>query len=207
MNTISSDENASVPGEIFGQILGQLEAARQSASRARVLGIAGCRSGDGATYVLGTLALRLASRSRRGVLRAACEDLLLASRLERSELLAQCSFTNEAGLWLLSSPERGSSSGSSGIASEADLKTAMGVLGSRFDFVLVDCGAVNVSGGIWRVAPIVDDVLLVVAAGETTRHQITYAQRIIAQSGAHLSGCILNRRTYPLPGILHRLLS
>jgi Mrp family chromosome partitioning ATPase len=60
---------------------------------------------------------------------------------------------------------------------------------------------------MWQVAPVVDDVFLVVAAGETKREQVTYAQRIIAQSGAPLSGCILNKRTYPLPGPLHRFLN
>jgi hypothetical protein len=207
MNRIRSDEKASVASDVFGQIIGQLEAARQRVSRARVLGLAGCRSGDGATYVLRKLASQLAVRSRRGVLEADCADLCLASRLMPSELLAQCTFTNQAGLWLLSSPERGASSHFCDAASESDLKAAMLVLGSRFDFVLVDCGAVNVSGGMWQLAPIVDDVLLVVAAGETTRNQITYAQRIIVQSGAHLSGCILNKRTYPLPSGLHRLLN
>jgi hypothetical protein len=29
----------------------------------------------------------------------------------------------------------------------------------------MDCGPVNVSGGIWQVADVVDDVFLVVAAG------------------------------------------
>jgi Mrp family chromosome partitioning ATPase len=72
--------------------------------------------------------------------------------------------------------------------------------------VLLDCGAVNGAGQIWQVGQVVDDVFLVVAAGETTRDQITFAQRIVAQAGANLSGCILNKRTYPIPSLVHRLL-
>jgi hypothetical protein len=205
-STRSVEDENSVNGAL-NQIVGKLDAARQRISRARVLGIAGCRSGDGATFVLDTLAKSLAVRSPKGVLRANCGDLLLASHLRPSELLAQCSFTQEAGLWLLSSSGLDTSPALLGGATESDLKSAMAVLCSRFDFVLLDCGAVNASGRIWQLASIVDDVLLVVAAGETRRNQISYAQRIIAQSGAHLSGCILNKRTYPLPGAIHRLLN
>jgi Mrp family chromosome partitioning ATPase len=204
MNSAIQERSESPVQEGFEQILGHLDAARQRSGRARVLAIAGCRGGDGATFVLRELAKRLAKRSRRGVLQADCADLISASHLNPGELLDQCSFTREAGLWLLSSPDRrfrfADASG------ESDVQSAMMVLRSRFDYILLDCGAVNVSGGIWQVASIVEDVFLVVAAGATTRDQVSYAQRIIAQSGAPLTGCILNKRTYPLPNVIHRLL-
>jgi Mrp family chromosome partitioning ATPase len=191
----------------FEQIVFQLEAARLKQGRARVLGITACRSGAGATFVLGNLARALAGKSRRGVLIADCADLVLASHLEPSDLLGQCSFTEDAGLRLLSGPDRGRRSSLVETSQDGALAAAMSVLAARFDFVLLDCGAANVSGRMWQVASVVDDVFLVVAAGETKREQVTYAQRIIAQSGAPLSGCILNKRTYPLPGPLHRFLN
>jgi Mrp family chromosome partitioning ATPase len=207
MNSTSEDRIGGVIEEGFEQILGHLEAARQRDGRARVSAIVGCRTGDGASFVLGELARRLAARSRRGVLRTNCADLILASHLKPSELIDQCSFARDAGLWLLSSPLRSSRPNFREAPAENDLNAAMLALRSRFDFVLLDCGAVNVGGAIWQIAPVVDDVFLVVAAGETKRDQVTYAQRIIAQSGAPLSGCILNKRTYPLPGMIHRLLN
>jgi hypothetical protein len=207
MNSIIQDRNGSVIHEGFEQILGHLEAARQRDGGARVSAIVGCRAGDGATFVLGELATRLAGRSRRGVLQTSCADLILASHLKPSELIDQCSFVRDAGLWLLSAPQRSPRPNYREAPAEGDLNAAMLALRSRFDFVLLDCGAVNVGGGIWQMAPVVDDVFLVVAAGETKRDQVTYAQRIIAQSGAPLSGCILNKRTYPLPGMIHRLLN
>jgi Mrp family chromosome partitioning ATPase len=207
MISIIQDQTVNITDKRFEQILGHLEAGRQRGGRARVIAIGGCKAGDGATFVLRELARRLAERSRRGVLKADCADLVLASHLKPGELLAQCSFTRDAGLWLLSSADRDSASYFSERPGDPDVVSAMAVLSARFDFVLLDCGAMNVSGGIWQVAAVVDDVFLVVAAGETKREQVTYAQRIIAQSGAHLSGCILNKRTYPLPNVIHRLLN
>jgi Mrp family chromosome partitioning ATPase len=202
---VQSEEWAA--NKAFDQIVYQLEAARLKQGRARVLGITACRSGAGATYVLGNLARVLAGKSRRGVLIADCADLVLASHLEPGDLLEQCSFTEDAGLRLLSGPDRGQRSPRVETSQDGGLAAAMSVLASRFDYVLLDCGAANVSGRMWQVASVVDDVFLVVAAGETKREQVTYAQRIIAQSGAPLSGCILNKRTYPLPGPLHRFLN
>jgi Mrp family chromosome partitioning ATPase len=212
MPMTSTVETESAASGAFEQILGQVEAAGHGLNRARVLGITGCRSGDGATFVFSALARRLAERSRKRVLQANCDDLFMASRLLMacrllpSELLAQCTFTEQAGLWHLSS-ERALSSRFLEASPQHDLKGTMAVLDSRFDFVMLDCGAVNTSGRLWQLAPIVDDVLLVVAAGETKRSQVTYAQRLIARSGAHLAGCILNKRTYPLPDTIHRLLN
>ena len=207
MISVIPDPTAYITDRRFEQILCQLEAARQRVGRARVIAIAGCRSGDGTTFVLGELARRLAERSHRGVLKADCANLVLASHLKPGELLAQCSFSRDAGLWLLSSPDRDSGLCFSERPGDADVVSAMAALSARFDFVFMDCGPVNVSGGIWQVADVVDDVFLVVAAGETKRDQVAYAQRIIAQSGAHLTGCILNKRTYPLPDAIHRLLN
>jgi hypothetical protein len=152
------------------------------------------------------LARRLVQNSRKGVLHATAADLILASHLKPGELLAQCAFTREAGLWMLSAPESHPRGYSSTLPADSDLASAISVLSARFDFVLLDCGAVNGAGQIWQVGPVVDDVFLVVAAGQTTRDQIAFAQRIIAQSGSHLSGCILNKRTYPIPPSIHRML-
>jgi len=167
------------------------------------MAISGCTGGNGATFVLRELARGLAKGSRRGVLEATCADLSLVSRLKAGDLLAQCFFAREAGLWQISTPSKTALD----FPGEADLLATVSVLSARFDFVVLDSGPVNLGGQIWQVGPVVDDVFLVVAAGETRLDQIAYAQRIINQSGAHLSGCILNKRTYPLPSFLHRILN
>lgn len=190
--------------QCFDQVLGHLQASAQGLDRARVLGVVGCRSGDGTTFVFAALGRLLAARSCKRILQADCADLFIASGFTPAELLSHCWFTEQPGRWRFSRPD---GIGLPSDAPEGNLRSAMEVLESQFDFVLLDCGAITTSGRLWQLAPLIDDLFLVVAAGETRRDQVSFAQRIIAQSGAHLAGCILNKRTYPLPRPIHRLLS
>jgi Mrp family chromosome partitioning ATPase len=76
----------------------------------------------------------------------------------------------------------------------------------EFDYVIVDCPAICGSCELSALASLTDSVLLVVAAGKSTRQQMLYAKQAIADSGGWLQGCILNRRTYPIPNLLYRML-
>ena len=189
------------------QVLGRLQAAPQALDRARVLGVVGCKNGDGATFVLDSVARMLAERSRKRILKVDSQDLIACSNLGPSELIAQCRFAELFGVWTLSPSRVNATSQFRETGASGDLRDTMTALDARFDFVLLDCGAVTSSGRLWQVAPFIDDLLLVVAAGETKRTQVAYAQRIIEQSGATLSGCVLNKRTYPLPDLFHRIMS
>ncbi len=193
----------SAPG--FEHILGQLQSSAQGMNRAPLLGIAACTSGDGATFVTNALARQLAAKSRKRVLQTDFRDLFLASVCTASELMSYCVFTDQQGRWRLSAPK--GMRLLQDLVPEGDLRRAIAALGSRFDFLVVDCAAVTTSGWIWPLAPFLDELLLVVAAGETRRQQVHYAQRLIEQAGARLSGCVLNKRTYPLPEAVYRLLS
>jgi len=75
-----------------------------------------------------------------------------------------------------------------------------------FDYLLIDCAPLNESGDALRLSQEADGVFLVVDAGKTRRDQILYAQKLFAQTGRALQGLILNRRTYPIPEFLYKLL-
>ncbi|HME08508.1 MAG TPA: hypothetical protein VKG25_15745 [Bryobacteraceae bacterium] len=75
-----------------------------------------------------------------------------------------------------------------------------------FDYLLIDCSPLNESGDALRLSQEADGVFLVVDAGKTRRDQISYAQKMFAQTGRSLQGLILNRRTYPIPEFLYKLL-
>ena len=77
---------------------------------------------------------------------------------------------------------------------------------SDFDFVLIDCPAVTEAGDALRLAPEADGVFLIVGAGETTRDQVEQAQRVLRYASGHLRGIVLNRRTYPVPKFLYKLI-
>lgn len=75
-----------------------------------------------------------------------------------------------------------------------------------FDFVLIDCPALDVNPVGLRWAEQADGVLLVVEAGVTPVERIEAAERLLQGSTSRLAGMILNRRTYPIPKFLYRLL-
>ena len=76
----------------------------------------------------------------------------------------------------------------------------------NFDFVLIDCPALSVNPVALRWAGEVDGIVCVVQAGVTRVDQIQSAQRLLEASSTKLAGMILNRRTYPIPNFLFKLL-
>ena len=75
-----------------------------------------------------------------------------------------------------------------------------------FDYVLIDCPALNIAGDALRLSQDSDGVFLVVSSGETRRDQIEHAQRMLRHSTDRLLGLVLNRRSYPVPRFLYKLL-
>lgn len=184
------------------QLVGQISSSRNGA--VRVLGIVGCRSGDGTTFVTQSLSAALAMNTEEDVVEINCSRPLVGAFDTHAAVLEACSKGSSSNLWRFDPPRLGVVKQQAAFAA---LGRIVEVLSTRFRFLVLDCGAVGVSGMLWPVARVVDDLLLVVAAGETTKSQIVYAQRLIERSGAHLAGCILNKRTYPLPKRLYRLLA
>ena len=76
----------------------------------------------------------------------------------------------------------------------------------NFDYVLIDCPSLDSSAQALRWAATVDGVILVVQAGVTRIEQIDTAQRLLQTSSGHLAGIVLNRRTYPIPKFLYKIL-
>lgn len=77
-------------------------------------------------------------------------------------------------------------------------------LRSQFEYVLIDCPALRVSGDVLSVAPMADGVILVVEADRTTKDQVANAQKQILSAGGKLSGLILNKRKYAVPDWIYR---
>jgi Mrp family chromosome partitioning ATPase len=80
------------------------------------------------------------------------------------------------------------------------------MLRRKFDYVIIDCPAVCVTGEISGLAGFADGVVMVVGAGRSTKQQIAYALGVVEQAGGVVKGCVLNRRTYPIPSRLYRLM-
>jgi Mrp family chromosome partitioning ATPase len=79
-------------------------------------------------------------------------------------------------------------------------------LRAAFDYILVDCPALNAAGELFSLAPLVDGVIMVVEAGTTRTDQILYAEKSIEFARGKLIGYILNKRTFTVPGWLYKRL-
>lgn len=75
-----------------------------------------------------------------------------------------------------------------------------------FDYILIDCPSLKTSPAAALLAPLVDDLALVVEAGRTRRDEIQSAQRTVELTKAPFLGFVLNKRKYPVPEWLYRRL-
>ncbi len=80
------------------------------------------------------------------------------------------------------------------------------LLRSEFDYSIIDCPPLKVSGDLLSIAPFVDGVLLVIEANRTRRDEPYQAQQSVAAAGGTLLGFIVNKRTNDMPKWLDRML-
>jgi len=75
-----------------------------------------------------------------------------------------------------------------------------------FRFTLIDCPSLEESALALALTPHTDGSVLVVAAGSTDQSRIIRSRDLLSQSKAPLLGCVLNRRTYPIPSWIYKRL-
>lgn len=76
----------------------------------------------------------------------------------------------------------------------------------HFDLVLLDAPALATSADALLVAPQLEGVVLVLAAGDTRQRAALRAKEDILRTGAKLQGVILNRTVDPIPPLIRRFL-
>ena len=105
-------------------------------------------------------------------------------------------------LWLLSA---GASAGRPSLGSDA-VRMRLAQFIARFDFVLVDIDPVSGPGEAAGFAPLVDGVILVIAADATRRESARRATEALRSAGASVLGAVLTNRRFPIPDPLYRRL-
>src|SRR5262249_55207269 len=68
-----------------------------------------------------------------------------------------------------------------------------------FDYVILDCPSLNSPVHTLNLGALIDGIFLVVAAEGASREQIIQAQESMERANCRFLGCILNKRTYPIP--------
>lgn len=170
----------------------------------RVLALTSANPREGVTWVARMLCRELSGDASGRTLYCTA-DTLAGSAVEKMADVESHCVRLGAGCWTLDS-ESILQHRSGWEYSPAIREERLGVLRKQFDYIILDCPAVCTSSAVTAIAPLVDAMLLVVAAGRSTRKQIGYAQQVIALSGGSLKGAVLNRRTYPIPTWIYNAL-
>jgi hypothetical protein len=151
------------------------------------------------------LCRELASNTRSRVLYCAVQSLAHTLVISEKDLQDRC-VQEDGAYWTI--PLKVSESGGRNPwdFSPAIRKSRLDTLRNCFDYTILDCPSVQATSDILGLIQEVDSILLVIGAGMSTRKQIIYAQRLIEEAGGVITGCLLNRRTYPIPNRIYRVL-
>jgi Mrp family chromosome partitioning ATPase/uncharacterized protein involved in exopolysaccharide biosynthesis len=98
--------------------------------------------------------------------------------------------TGTRGLWLL--PCGGVERNGAGTLKATTFRNLLSEFASDFDVILLDTAPALVSADAVVLAPIADDVLLVIRAGQTNRHAAEHVHHQLTDAGGHVVGAVLN---------------
>lgn len=194
-------EGAELPEGFFQPLLQTMIQRRNKEDGQGIYAFVGPSSGSGVSHVVQILARELAQETQCRVLTGPPalmdEDPLGADGSGRPQNYIE----RMPNVWSMVSADEMEN------LPEVQLESVWIDLGPQdFDYLLIDCSPLNESGDALRLSQEADGVFLVVDAGNTRRDQILYAQKLFAQTGRSLQGLILNRRTYPIPEFIYKLL-
>ena len=79
-------------------------------------------------------------------------------------------------------------------------------LRQQYGLVIVDCPALSENSFTMRVAGQMDGVVMVVEAGKVRGPALKRATEEMNQMGARILGVVLNKRRYPIPEFIYRML-
>ncbi len=175
-------------------------ALKMSSPNAGVFAFTSARPGEGVTYVTTNLGAHLAAHTGERVLviEAASLGRLSATAVEQDKFPF---VRSSSGVWVDGSDDRLSRPKMT-TRPEKELWPA---LRKRFGYILIDCGALSSSTEVITIGFDVDASILIVAAGETPKHTLQHAVRVLTTAKLAIAGCILNKRTYPIPNSIYNL--
>ena len=184
----------------------------QGKLRNRIVAFTASSPGEGVSHIVNTLAKEIATHTQRNVLAVDSMGLQNIRVADPHMISKQCAETQIENLHMMPAETAGlmdlrPATKSSEWQSDPEYRLAcIKALRWNFDYVLIDCPSLRVSSDATTLAPIVDGVAVVVAAGQTRRDQIRRTQKVIEQAGGNFLGFVLNQRSYPVPGWLYRRL-
>jgi Mrp family chromosome partitioning ATPase len=107
-------------------------------------------------------------------------------------------------LWLLSSGSM--ERGADGVMNPDKLKSRLAEMRAEFDYVLIDAPPLNEYSEAVALGQIADGLILVLEAHSTRREAAMRIAESLRATQIRLLGAVLNKRTFPIPQPLYKLL-
>ena len=167
-------------------------------------------AGEGTSYVTNSLAEVAAKQASSRVAVLDVETLL-----RRFETAADVSFGMRYDAakshWVLAlEPERGTAVVRAAGGTQGEFASRLNLLlveGRReFDLIFLDCPSFRASTLASELDLCVDGYVAVVSAGMARRQNVEQMEALLKDTGAPLLGFVMNRRRYPVPQWLHRMM-
>jgi Mrp family chromosome partitioning ATPase len=196
-------------GTVFqGLIYNVLQESRAESDKGIVLCFTSAQPGEGVTHVVRALSNELGMQAPERVARV---DLAyLQTRALPPSRSTALVLNHEDGTIEEQEPAFGVTSSDLSVnwhGSRQLRQDSIDNLRSNFDYVLIDCPSLKISGDVLGIASLVNGVFLVVEANRTQAYQVIHAERQIQAAGGIIYGHILNKRKYFIPRWIYRRLS
>ena len=179
------------------------------APRGCCVAFASATKGEGVTYVVDHLATEATLQASSKV--AVLDTAVLLHRFEADGIVSFAMRYNEQKRhWVMALPSDAGAGGMRHGGTQGLFSTRLRPLleqaRGEFDFVLLDCPSLAESTLAGEMARCVDGYVGVVGAGIAHRRNLDDLRAVLSEAGPPLLGYVLDRRRYPVPGWLHRLL-
>lgn len=123
---------------------------------------------------------------------------------ERGAIRSFSKQVRDENLWLLSSGSLAAESTS--LLNGDSMKSRVAELKKEFDYVLIDAPALTTFADGIVLGQLADGVVLVLEANATRREAASKIAESLREAQIRILGAVLNKRTYPIPKLLYRLL-
>lgn len=184
----------------------------------RAVAFCGIGHGDGASWICAQVALAVAAQGATSVCAVDANlrspelhtHLGISNRFGFSEAVREVgpirkflALGPRANLWVLSA---GVGADPSLLLISERLRERVTELRAEFDFLIFDVPPVGHANDAAVIGALLDGVVLVVGAHSTRRETARKAKGTLEKGNVRLLGTVLNRRTFPIPDALYRLL-
>ncbi len=209
-----------VPHEVrnqYEQLSDQLlKASKSPSAKKYVVGITSSLKGEGVSVVAANVAAQLASDKRVLLIDTNVEHPSLPDIFDMKVtlgLLDVISNRRKRRLAIWNSPVEnldvmpvGTHNNGRHDLSLDDTRKLINLLKKDYDCIVLDLPAVNEAGYSARLASLCDNVSLIVDAEHSRREVVKQAQKKLAQLNANVLGVVLNKRRFPIPEWIYRVL-